>query len=131
MALFNDTVAASIAYGTAGLSSEDAIRSAAGKTHALELIQELPEGYHSDCGENGIRLSDGQRQRLAITRAHQGRTYPNPGRGDLIPGHGLGETGTARHRITAPGSHRTGDRPPPVDHRECRPNHCDAVGSDC
>jgi len=67
--LFNDTVAANIAYGTAGLASEEAIRIAADKAYAQEFIQELPEGFNTEVGENGVRLSGGQRQRIAIARA--------------------------------------------------------------
>lgn len=66
--LFDDTVAANIAYGRLGASQaeiEDAARHAA----ADEFIKELPDGYETVVGEQGIRLSGGQRQRLAIARA--------------------------------------------------------------
>jgi subfamily B ATP-binding cassette protein MsbA len=68
--LFNDTVAANIAYGSQGQEvSDDAIRDAAVKAHALEFIEKLPDGFNTLIGENGVRLSAGQRQRLAIARA--------------------------------------------------------------
>ena len=68
--LFNDTVAANVAYGSQGREvSEDTIRGAAAKAHALEFIDKLPEGSSTLVGENGVRLSAGQRQRLAIARA--------------------------------------------------------------
>jgi subfamily B ATP-binding cassette protein MsbA len=68
--LFNDTVAANIAYGAQGRNvSDDEIREAAGKAHALEFIDKMPNGLNTLVGENGVRLSAGQRQRIAIARA--------------------------------------------------------------
>jgi len=68
--LFNDSVAANIAYGAQGRKPDEAeIREAAAKAHALEFIEKLPEGFDTLVGENGVRLSAGQRQRLAIARA--------------------------------------------------------------
>jgi subfamily B ATP-binding cassette protein MsbA len=67
--LFNDTVAANIAYGAMANASRSAIEHAAAVAHALEFIGELPEGFETIVGENGVRLSGGQRQRLAIARA--------------------------------------------------------------
>jgi subfamily B ATP-binding cassette protein MsbA len=67
--LFNDTVAANIAYGRAADTSEQAIREAARAAHALEFIDALPQGLATPIGENGAKLSGGQRQRIAIARA--------------------------------------------------------------
>jgi subfamily B ATP-binding cassette protein MsbA len=66
--LFNDTVAANIAYGRSGVSLEK-IREAAAAAYADEFIQQLPSGYETRIGESGLRLSGGQRQRLTIARA--------------------------------------------------------------
>ena len=66
--LFNDTVAANIAYGQPDVSRE-AIRSAAQTALAHEFIERLPGGYDAVVGDRGARLSGGQRQRLAIARA--------------------------------------------------------------
>ncbi len=68
VALFNDTVAANIAYGQAAGASRQAIESAAAAAHALEFIRAMPQGFDTLIGENGVRLSGGQRQRLAIAR---------------------------------------------------------------
>ena len=67
--LFNDTVAANIAYGAGFQVGENDILKAAESAHAMEFIRELPQGLHTLIGENGARLSGGQRQRLAIARA--------------------------------------------------------------
>ena len=67
--LFNDTVAANIAYGAGFQVGEDDILKAAESAHAMEFIRELPQGLHTLIGENGARLSGGQRQRVAIARA--------------------------------------------------------------
>lgn len=67
--LFNDSVAANIAYGNLANTNRDAIRHAADAAHATEFIDQLPEGFDTVIGEGGTRLSGGQRQRLAIARA--------------------------------------------------------------
>ena len=67
--LFNDTVAANIAYGAMNGAAERDIMAAAEAAHALEFIRELPQGLATLVGENGVKLSGGQRQRLAIARA--------------------------------------------------------------
>ena len=68
VALFNDTVAANIAYGQAAGASREVIERAAAAAHALEFIRAMPQGFDTLIGENGVRLSGGQRQRLAIAR---------------------------------------------------------------
>ncbi|MET0066724.1 MAG: lipid A export permease/ATP-binding protein MsbA [Candidatus Thiodiazotropha sp.] len=67
--LFDDTVAANIAYGARVPPSREQIVEAARSAHALEFIERLPEGFETRIGEDGVRLSGGQRQRLAIARA--------------------------------------------------------------
>jgi subfamily B ATP-binding cassette protein MsbA len=66
--LFDDTIAANIAYGSPGASRER-VEAAARAAHAHEFVATLPEGYETRIGERGQRLSGGQRQRLAIARA--------------------------------------------------------------
>lgn len=67
--LFNDTIAANIAYGTQRNASEAEIVAAAEAAHAMEFIVRMPNGLNTEIGENGVKLSGGQRQRLAIARA--------------------------------------------------------------
>lgn len=67
--LFNDTVAANIAYGLRNAASEADIIAAAEAAHAMEFIREMPLGLETPIGENGARLSGGQRQRISIARA--------------------------------------------------------------
>lgn len=68
--LFNDTIAANIAYGAQDKELTDAdIIAAAKAAHAMEFIEKLPDGIYTRVGENGVLLSGGQRQRLAIARA--------------------------------------------------------------
>ena len=66
--LFNDTIAANIAYGRFESSRADVMR-AATLAYADEFIQDLPLGYDTQVGEDGVLLSGGQRQRLALARA--------------------------------------------------------------
>ncbi len=67
--LFNDSVAANIAYGAMNQSSRADIVAAAEAAHAMEFIKQMPDGLDTMVGENGVKLSGGQRQRLAIARA--------------------------------------------------------------
>ncbi|MFN5745714.1 MAG: lipid A export permease/ATP-binding protein MsbA [Methylococcaceae bacterium] len=67
--LFNDTVANNIAYGSREQVSHAQIREAASAAHALQFIENMPEGFATRVGEQGVILSGGQRQRIAIARA--------------------------------------------------------------
>ncbi len=67
--LFDDTVAANIAYGGKRDASRAEIKAAARAAHALDFITAMPQGFDTVIGENGARLSGGQRQRIAIARA--------------------------------------------------------------
>ncbi|MTI15597.1 lipid A export permease/ATP-binding protein MsbA [Sansalvadorimonas verongulae] len=69
VSLFNDTVSNNIAYGDLRDTEEDDIRLAARSAFAMEFIENMPEGFNTLVGENGVLLSGGQRQRLAIARA--------------------------------------------------------------
>lgn len=67
--LFNDTIAANIAYGQMREVPTEEIIAAAAAAHAMEFIRDLPLGLETLVGEKGVRLSGGQRQRIAIARA--------------------------------------------------------------
>lgn len=67
--LFNDTITGNIAYGALSDVDRDAVLRAAKAAHAMEFIEQLPEGLDTRLGESGTLLSGGQRQRLAIARA--------------------------------------------------------------
>ncbi len=69
VSLFNDTVANNIAYGDLAGTPRAEIEQAATAAYAREFIDNLPEGFDTLVGENGVLLSGGQRQRLAIARA--------------------------------------------------------------
>ncbi|WAL95612.1 ABC transporter ATP-binding protein [Streptomyces sp. Je 1-369] len=66
--LFSDTVGANIAYGHPDATREE-IETAARAAQAHGFISELPEGYDTKVGEQGLTLSGGQRQRIALARA--------------------------------------------------------------
>ncbi len=67
--LFNDTIAANIAYGQMRQVEEAEIIAAAQAAHAMEFIRDMPQGLNTLVGERGVKLSGGQRQRIAIARA--------------------------------------------------------------
>ncbi|MDO5301127.1 MAG: ABC transporter ATP-binding protein [Tissierellia bacterium] len=66
--LFEDTIAANIAYGTQGASREEIV-AAAKATYADAFIRTLPEGYDTVIRSDGSSISQGQRQLLTIARA--------------------------------------------------------------
>jgi ATP-binding cassette subfamily B protein len=65
--LFNDTIEYNIAYGRPG-ASRDEVVAAARSAHIHEFIERLPDGYHTMVGERGLKLSGGEKQRVAIAR---------------------------------------------------------------
>jgi len=66
--IFDDTIAANIAYGRLDASQDDIVK-AAKAAAAHDFILEMADGYDTGVGENGVKLSGGQRQRIAIARA--------------------------------------------------------------
>ncbi|MDQ3187694.1 MAG: lipid A export permease/ATP-binding protein MsbA [Pseudomonadota bacterium] len=67
--LFDDTVAANIAYGGQRNASKERVRAAAEASFLLPLIESLPQGFDTPIGESAVRMSGGQRQRISIARA--------------------------------------------------------------
>jgi ATP-binding cassette subfamily B protein len=65
--LFNDTIGFNIAYGKPGASQAE-IESAAKSAQIHNFITSLPNGYNTDVGERGLKLSGGEKQRVAIAR---------------------------------------------------------------
>ncbi len=65
--LFNDTIGYNIAYGQPGCSQSQ-IEAAAKAAHIHEFVLRLPDGYNTVVGERGLKLSGGEKQRVAIAR---------------------------------------------------------------
>ena len=65
--LFNDTIGFNISYGKSGASQEE-IEAAAKSAQIHHFIMRLPNGYNTDVGERGLKLSGGEKQRVAIAR---------------------------------------------------------------
>ncbi len=65
--LFNESIYYNIAYGRPGASREE-VRHAAKMAHILDFIEGLPDGWDSVVGERGLKLSGGEKQRVAIAR---------------------------------------------------------------
>lgn len=66
--LFSNNVWHNIRYGRPNATDDEVIE-AAKAAHAYDFIMDLPNGFDSDLGENGVRLSGGQKQRIVIARA--------------------------------------------------------------
>jgi ATP-binding cassette subfamily B protein len=65
--LFNDTIFYNISYGKPGASHDDVVRAArAASIH--DFVMSLPDGYQTEVGERGLKLSGGEKQRVAIAR---------------------------------------------------------------
>jgi ATP-binding cassette, subfamily B, bacterial MsbA len=66
--IFNDTILNNICYGAENISMEKAI-AAAVTANAHDFIMQLPDGYHTELGERGVKISGGQKQRISLARA--------------------------------------------------------------
>ena len=65
--LFNDTIEYNIAYGRPGATREEVV-AAARAAHIHDFVESLPDGYETRVGERGLKLSGGEKQRVAIAR---------------------------------------------------------------
>ena len=65
--LFNDTIRYNIGYGRPGASDAE-IEAAARLAHIHDLVMAMPDGYQTMVGERGLKLSGGEKQRVAIAR---------------------------------------------------------------
>lgn len=65
--LFNASIAFNIGYGKSG-SSQEEIEQVARTAHLEAFIKKLPDGYETEVGERGLKLSGGEKQRIAIAR---------------------------------------------------------------
>jgi len=65
--LFNDTIEYNIAYGRPGATAQE-VRAAAKSAQMASFIEHLPNGYDTQVGERGLKLSGGEKQRVAIAR---------------------------------------------------------------
>ena len=65
--LFNDTIYYNIAYGKAGATPAE-VEHAARTAHVHDFIMAMPDGYQTVVGERGLKLSGGEKQRVAIAR---------------------------------------------------------------
>jgi ATP-binding cassette subfamily B protein len=65
--LFNDTIGYNIAYGREGASLAE-VEQAARDAALIQLIERLPQGFETEVGERGLKLSGGEKQRVAIAR---------------------------------------------------------------
>lgn len=65
--LFNDTIFYNIAYGNPSASQKQ-VHEAAARAHLMGFINQLPQGFETQVGERGLKVSGGEKQRIAIAR---------------------------------------------------------------
>ena len=128
--LFNDTIRYNIRYGRWEASDAE-VEEAARLAQIDGFIRMSPNGYETEVGERGLKLSGGEKQRVAIARTIlKGAADPAARRGDLgaRQPHREGHPGRARTRVAEP--HHAGDRAPALDHRRRRRDHRARRGRD-
>ena len=121
--LFNDTIAYNIRYGRMS-APPDEVKRAAELAQIGSFIDRLPDGYETMVGERGLKLSGGEKQRVAIARTIL-KAPPililDEATSALELPHRAGDQGRARPRQQRPHHHR--HRPPALDDRHRRRDH--------
>ena len=97
--LFNDTIRYNLRYGRLD-ATDDEVEEAARRAQIHDAIMRMPQGYETRVGERGLKLSGGEKQRVAIARSAAGCTRR---RSHMTP---------ASTRQHAPGAGRMRDRVP-------------------
>ena len=121
--LFNDTIRYNIAYGRPGASQRRS-RQAARQAQVHDFVMKLPEGYDTIVGERGLKLSGGEKQRVAIART----ILKDPRILILDEATSALDTRTEQDiqsalRAVAQQPDHPGDRPPAVHRGGCRRDH--------
>ena len=118
--LFNDTIYYNICYGRPDATREE-VEQAARLARIHDFIMALPQGYESTVGERGLKLSGGEKQRVAIARTIlKNPQHPAVRRGDQRARHAHRAGDPALAGRGEPRPHHRGDRPSAVDHHQRR-----------
>ena len=118
--LFNDTIYYNICYGRPDATREE-VEQAARLARIHDFIMALPQGYDTTVGERGLKLSGGEKQRVAIARTIlKNPQHPAVRRGDQRARHAHRAGDPALAGRGEPRPHHRGDRPSAVDHHQCR-----------
>ena len=103
--LFNDTIAANIAYGALRDCSPEEIREAAAKAHALEFIDRMPEGLDTMIGDNGVMLETVMQGRTTLVIAHRLSTIEKADRILVMDNGRIAESGRHDELLAAGGAY--------------------------
>jgi ATP-binding cassette, subfamily B, bacterial len=125
--LFAGSVRENISFGRPGAGDAE-IAAAARAVGAHEFILRLPDGYETEVGERGSRLSAGQRQLVALARALI--AHPDPRRGDRERRRALGGGDRGGPAAVARRPHRDRDRAPAFDRDQRGPDRRARAGAD-
>src|SRR5690349_21529852 len=121
--LFNDTIRYNIRYGRWEASDEE-VEEAARLAQIDSFIRMAPKGYETEVGERGLKLSGGEKQRVAIAR-----TIPKARRSCCLTRRPRRSTATPRRKSRTRSNGCRADAPPSSSHTGCRPSSAPTTSS--
>ena len=129
--LFDGTIRENVAFSKPDATEQEILRAC-----AIARVDEFAEGYEQKydtiIGERGVKLSGVNGSGFRLRARDPGQpSHPDPRRGDIESGLGVGGADPERPVVPDAGAHHFCNRPSPLNHSACRSDSCGGSGTDC